>query len=318
VPNVLVEITDLNVLLLHSAGRAWEAASAGRELPGLERLHWDGFVVDVIAVQRVNVEDEDDDEEDDEDEEDRPLFSGARKDALCSCIAGEGEPPVELLLAAVASAWSGEFGGVRVEEMRADDGIEELELDHKEFGPQHAMLIASLLPVMTSLTSLSLGQNELGDEGAIPIARALKESKVSKLASLDLQGKGYGKTIGPAGAKELAEYISVSASLTSLSTASNNISGDGAQQLAAAVLAKPTLEDFSGIPLKELRADGLTTLDLSRKGLGVPEAMVLADLLRSVSGSLTELDVRVNNLGSRGEEALRDAVKGREGFVLLA
>ena len=51
------------------------------------------------------------------------------------------------------------------------------------------------------------------------------------------------------------------------------------------MLAKPTLESVSGIPLKELRTDSLTTLDLSRKGLGVPEAVVLADLLRSVSAS---------------------------------
>ena len=49
------------------------------------------------------------------------------------------------------------------------------------------------------------------------------------------------------------------------------------------MLAKPNLEVFSGIPLKELRADSLTTLDLSGRGLGVPEVIVLADLLRSPS-----------------------------------
>ena len=39
----------------------------------------------------------------------------------------------------------------------------------------------------------------------------------------------------------------------------------GREKLAAAVLAKPTLEVFSGIPLKELRADSLTSLDLANK-----------------------------------------------------
>lgn len=63
--------------------------------------------------------------------------------------------------------------------------------------------------VSASLTSLSLRENDIGDEGTIVIVRALKQSKVSNLASLDLQGKGYGEgLIGPAGAKELAEYIS--------------------------------------------------------------------------------------------------------------
>ena len=94
--------------------------------------------------------------------------------------------------------------------------------------------------------------------------------------------------LGTSMVRDLVYHFST-ASVTSLSTAYNNISGDGARQLASAVLAKPTLENFSGIPLKELRADSLTALDLSSKGLGMPEAMVLADLLRSVTASLTKI-----------------------------
>ena len=105
------------------------------------------------------------------------------------------------------------------------------------------------------------------------------------LQTLDLRGKRI--TTGEAVA--LAQSLHFNASLTSLSVAGNSIVGDGAQQLASTVLAKPTLEHFSGIPLKELRGDSLTTLDLSCKGLSVPEAIVLADLLRSVSTSLTNL-----------------------------
>ena len=48
------------------------------------------------------------------------------------------------------------------------------------------------------------------------------------------------------------------------------------------------IENFSGIPLKELCADSLTTLDLSGKALGVPEAMVLAGVL-PVLASLTSV-----------------------------
>ena len=107
---------------------------------------------------------------------------------------------------------------------------------------------------------------------------------VCSRSQLDLSVNG----LGPEGAKALAPAL-VRASLTSLSVAYNGIIGDGAQQLASAVLAKPNLEVFSGIPLKELRADSLTTLGLSGKGLGVPEAIVLADLLRSVSASLTQV-----------------------------
>ena len=115
--------------------------------------------------------------------------------------------------------------------------------------------------------------------------------------------------LGPEGATALAPAIAVCASLTSLSTAHNDISGDGAQQLAAVVLAKPTLEVFSGIPLKELRTDSLTSLDLNSKGLGVPEATVLADLLRSVSASLTECNFLNNSFGVKGWTIIFNALR---------
>ena len=82
------------------------------------------------------------------------------------------------------------------------------------------------------------------------------------------------------------------------------------------MLAKPNLSIFSGIPLEKMRADSLTTLDLSVKGLGVPEAIVLADLLRSVSASLTKLDARDNYMGKEGTAALQEAVEGRSRFEL--
>ena len=184
------------------------------------------------------------------------------------------------------------FSGIPLKELRADS-LTTLDLSTKGLGVPEAIVLAGILQsVSSSVASLSLDNNELGDEGATVIARALKESKVSKLASLDLSGKGYGdRLIGKASAKELAEYLLVSDSITSLSTTYSDMSGEEAQQLAWAVLAKPTLEIFSGIPLKELRSESLTKLDLEGKGLGVPEAMVLADVLRSVCTSVTEVNL---------------------------
>ena len=130
-----------------------------------------------------------------------------------------------------------------------------------------------------------LGGNSLRDEGAIAVCNALKESKVSKLAYLDLEYNG----IGADGAKAIAAYCAVSASLTSLNVSHNGIIGEAAQELATVVLGKQSLEHFCEIPLKELRADSLTELDLMGKGVGVPGALVLAELLRTVSSSLTNL-----------------------------
>ena len=72
---------------------------------------------------------------------------------------------------------------------------------------------------------------------------------------------------------------------------------------------------LSEVPIKELREDKLTKLELQSKGLGATEGIVLAELIK-VNPVLTKLDLRMNGLGDAGKKAVRDAVKGRSGFVL--
>jgi hypothetical protein len=146
----------------------------------------------------------------------------------------KGEGAERLAAAVLESKLMEEFSLIPMKGLRADE-VTELDLSAKGLGPAEARVIGSLLTVNASLTSLSLGGNELGDEGATALARALKESKVSKLASLDLTGKGYGASIGPVGAKELAEYISVSSSLTKLDVIYNAIGAEGEKALRYAV-----------------------------------------------------------------------------------
>jgi Ran GTPase-activating protein (RanGAP) involved in mRNA processing and transport len=119
------------------------------------------------------------------------------------------------------------------------------------------------------------------------------------------------ENISPAGAQLIGNALgtSVSASLTDLNVSSNNIRGDGAEQLAAAVLRKQSLECFCKIPLKELRANSLTELNLRGKGVGMPGALVLAELLRTGSASLTDLNLRDNEIGPEGAKSLADALK---------
>ena len=89
-------------------------------------------------------------------------------------------------------------------------------------------------------------------------------------------------------AKSLAAYMAVSQSLTAVDTRSNGIDGEGAKQLAAAVLGSSSVAAFGDVPIKELRADALRTLDLSDNNLGLTEAHVLAGLL-PISHSLTQV-----------------------------
>jgi hypothetical protein len=129
----------------------------------------------------------------------REFLGGRAKVALLSCIEGEGEPPLKLLLAAVACAGSGEVRGIPVQMMR-DDSVSELDLQDRNIGVEGGMLLAYLVPVMGGLTSLDLSNNALCGvtykggtytaEGIKAIADALHVN--GALTSVDLRGNKLG------------------------------------------------------------------------------------------------------------------------------
>jgi hypothetical protein len=59
----------------------------------------------------------------------------------------------------------------------------------------------------------------------------------------------------------------------------NSIIGDAAEQLAKVVLEHGSLTNFGGIPMAALRENSLAELDLNENGIGLPGALVLANLL---------------------------------------
>ena len=151
-------ITDLDVECLKDAERPWEVVVAGRQLPQLAQLHGFGFVVILEAVWDADLKEDDDGEEDaDADAEWGGTFDplpGKCGAALRSCIQGEGEPPHELLLAAVACAASGTVRGVPVQRLREDDAIGSLNLEQYGLGNISAALLGLMLPAATSVRSL--------------------------------------------------------------------------------------------------------------------------------------------------------------------
>ena len=148
-------ITDLDVECLNGAGRPWEVVVAGRQLPQLAQLHGWGFVVNVQAVREAGLGAEQEDDDNDEEDEDAPLGGVV----LRSCIQGEGDPPDELLLAAVACAASGKVRGVPVQRLREDDAIDELDLNDADIGDTGVTLLGLMLPAAMSLRSLKYATN---------------------------------------------------------------------------------------------------------------------------------------------------------------
>ena len=88
--------------------------------------------------------------------------------------------------------------------------------------------------------------------------------------------------------KVLAEAIAVNGSVTCVDVRYNDIDGDVASQLSAAVLANTKIEVFNEIPIKEMRADSIRELDLKGKSIGVVGGMVVACLV-PVMSSITQV-----------------------------
>ena len=127
-------------------GRRSPAAAAG----AAARLRLRGGRAGGAGGVSPEAEDDDDDEEEDDEDDVAPIGG----DTLRSCIQGEGQPPHELLLAAVACAASGRVHGVPVERLREDDAIDELDLRASGIGVTGATLLAFMLPAAMSVRSL--------------------------------------------------------------------------------------------------------------------------------------------------------------------
>ena len=138
-PASLDEIVDLDVEQLFSAGHVHEAMLAGRQLPSLMRLRGWGFVVDVPAVRQADL----------------TTVGGSLIGAqsLRGCVAGEGAPPRDLLLAGVACAGSGEVLLVPVQQLR-EGNLVELDLSMQHVGVGGVWLLALLLPMCSKLVRL--------------------------------------------------------------------------------------------------------------------------------------------------------------------
>ena len=105
----------------------------------------------------------------------------------------------------------------------------------------------------------------------------------------------------------VAHLLEFSRALNSLDLCYNNLGG-ASKTIAQAVLQHPTMEVFCNIPMKKMREDSLTKLDLSRKGIGAHGAMVIAPLLE-FSRALKSANLDYNDIGDEGAVAISAALE---------
>jgi len=175
------------------------------------------------------------------------------------------------------------------------------DLSGENLGPGIATPLAEYLSTSTMITECNLRGNKLNRESAKVLAkigvmkgimlfgikRDQKEADFANQFS-NLGGDMFGRpapaqaSLGPADIILFASDIATG-SLTRIDVRGNNITGDSAAQLSAEVIGNLKIEMFNGIPIKEMRADSITELDLKDKEIGDEGGMVVAALIPAVS-----------------------------------
>jgi Ran GTPase-activating protein (RanGAP) involved in mRNA processing and transport len=289
VPTRLDEITDLDVEQLIEAGRPGDAAVAGRMLPGLARLHGYGYVVDVAAVRAADLQCGMGDWR-------RPsLLHGAAKEALHSCISGEGEPPLRLTIAAVACAGLGVVCGIPVQQMR-EDSVTELDLSDRGLHVAAAMLIAYLLPATSVLKKCNLLKNSFDIESATMLAKIGADKGIMLTSMTRDQTKAdlSGQDLQPADTILIGSDLKFMTVLTDLSLGNNCIGPEGAKAIMGAL--------SSG-------TSAVTNLELHGNDIGDEGSIAIAEALQSGTSVVTSLNLRYNQIGKEGAIAIAKALK---------
>ena len=120
--------------------------------------------------------------------------------------------------------------------------IKEWDLSNQGITPTITKSLAAYVAVSGSLTSLSLADNNLGDEGVEALSFGLKRSKSLKALDLSIFFFGFGSTkFGPKGAMALASAIAGNGSLTSLNLEGNQLGNEGWCAVIDALRDKPQI-----------------------------------------------------------------------------
>ena len=157
-----------------------------------------------------------------------------------------------------------------------------------------AAAISIALTGNSSLITLDLGDNIIGDAGVSSLSQALKEN--SCLNTLNLNGN----RIGEAGASSLFQALTANCSLNTLTLSRNLLGGAGVSSLSLALTANSSL----------------TTLDLSRNLIDDAGASSLFQAL-TANSSLTSLDLMYNSIGNDGASSLSQALAANSSLTSL-
>ena len=143
--------------------------------------------------------------------------------------------------------------------------------------------------------------------GTIPLLELRRRRRIDALKLSD-------SSLGIAEGLVLANALRENKSLKTLDISRNHIKHQPtAKKLSDSVIRHTGLRSFGPIPMADLRADRFKLLNLAESGMCLPEALVLAALLKdNQSFTITNLDVSSNEIEIHGAVAIAEAVLGSE------
>ena len=144
------------------------------------------------------------------------------------------------------------------------------------------------------VTNLCIGSCNIGNEGAIALAKALKDNET--LLKLEI----HCNSIGDEGAEALSEMLKVNTTLKTLNLYGNKIGDEGAKALAESLEVNKTLTHFY----------------IGCNNIGDIGAEDLAKSLK-VNRTLNLLDIHSNKIGNDGMEKIAEGIKGNRNLFTI-
>ncbi|KAF9556315.1 hypothetical protein EC968_008315 [Mortierella alpina] len=197
-----------------------------------------------------------------------------------------------------------------------------LEMKAEKIGVKSLGLLSEALKTNSTVATLDLWDNSIGDDGAKTLAEALKTNRT--VATLNLSGN----SIGSDGAKALAEALKTNRTVATLNLAENSIGNDGAKALAEALKTNSSVatlclrQNMIGSDGAKALAEALktnsavATLNLAYNSIGSGGANALAEALKTNS-TVTTLNLAHNSIGDYGARALAEALKTNRTMATL-
>ncbi|KXS19660.1 RNI-like protein [Gonapodya prolifera JEL478] len=181
-----------------------------------------------------------------------------------------------------------------VDTLQANTTVISLDITRNMIGDEGVKTLSKLLESSATLVDLKLWDSNFGFEGAMALATALKTN--SSLTHLWL----HRNQIGDHGANALAEALHVNVTLTNLALHANGITDEGAKGLAEMLKINTAL----------------LHLDLSHNGIADEGTMALAEALK-MNSVLSKFNLLVNCVSTEGAKALADMLKTNTTVTIL-